>query len=87
MSLDNVGRVAQARGDWDAAEQAYEESLEITLELMDSLGTSESLHDLVISLDNLAGVVERRGDARRAGTLRAARDHLAKILNSRQAED
>ena len=87
MSLNNVGRVAEARGDWDAAEQAYEESLEITLELMDSLGTPESLRDLIISLDNLAGVVGWRGDAKRAESLRAERDHFAKILNSRQAED
>ena len=87
VSLNNVGRVAEARGDWDAAEQAYEESLEITLELMDSLGTPESLRDLIISLDNLAGVVGWRGDAKRAESLRAERDHFAKILNSRQAED
>ena len=87
MSLNNVGRVAQARGDWDAAEQAYEESLGIARDLADSLGTPESLRDLIISLDNLAGVVEWLGDAERAESLRAERDHFAKILNSRQAED
>ena len=86
MSLNNVGRVAEARGDWDAAEQAYEESLEITLELMDSLGTPESLRDLIISLDNLAGVVEQLGDAERAESLRAERDRIAEILDSGSSE-
>ena len=86
MSLDNVGRVARARGDWDAAEAAYEESLGIARELADSLGTPESLHDLIISLGNLAGVVERRGDAERAKSLRAERDRIARILDSGSSE-
>ncbi len=86
MSLDNVGRVAQARGDWDAAEAAYGESLGIARKLADSLGTPESLHDLVISLSNLAGVVERLGDAERAESLRAERDRIAEILGNRSSE-
>ena len=86
MSLSDSGRVAQARGDWDAAEAAYGESLGIVRELADSLGTPESLHDLVISLGNLADVVERLGDAERAESLRAERDHSAEILDSRPSE-
>ena len=86
VSLDNVGRVARARGDWDAAEAAYGESLGIARKLADSLGTPESLHDLVISLGNLADVVERLGDAERAESLRAERDHSAEILDSRPSE-
>ena len=86
VSLDNVGRVARARGDWGAAGRAYEESLDLARELADSLGTPESLHDLVISLGNLAGVVERLGDAERAESLRAERDRIAKILDSGSSE-
>ena len=78
--------MAQARGDWDAAEQAYEESLGIARDLADSLGTPESLHDLVISLSNLAGVVEQLGDAERAESLRAERDRIAEILDSGSSE-
>ena len=86
VSLDNVGRVAEARGDWGAAGRAYEESLGIRRGLADSLGTPESLHDLVISLSNLAGVVERLGDAERAESLRAERDRIAEILGNRSSE-
>ena len=86
MSLNNVGRVAQARGDWGVAAESYEESLDISRDLADSLGTPESLRDLIISLDNLAGVVERLGDAERAESLRAERDHSAEILDSRPSE-
>ena len=50
------------------------------------LGTPESLHNLVISLGNLADVVERLGDAERAESLRAERDHSAEILDSRPSE-
>ena len=86
MSLSDAGRVARARGDWDAAEAAYGESLGIARELADSLGTPESLRDLVVSLGNLAGVVERLGDTERAESLRAERDRIAKILDSRPSE-
>ena len=82
MSLNNVGRVAEARGDWGAAGRAYEESLDLARDLADSLGTPESLRDLVVLLGNLAGVVERLGDAERAESLRAERDRIAKILDS-----
>ena len=86
VSLDNVGRVARARGDWGAAGRAYEESLSIARELADSLGTPESLRDLVVSLGNLAGVVEQLGDAERAESLRAERDRIARILDSGSSE-
>ena len=54
--------------------------------LADSLGIPESLHDLAISLSNLAGVVERLGDAERAESLRAERDRIAEILGNRSSE-
>ena len=82
VSLNNVGRVAEARGDWGAAGRAYEESLDLARDLADSLGTPESLRDLVISLSNLADVVEQLGDTERAESLRAERDRIAKILDS-----
>ena len=86
VSLDSVGRVAEARGDWGAAGRAYEESLDLARDLADSLGTPESLRDLVVLLGNLAGVVERLGDAERAESLRAERDRIAKILDSGSSE-
>ena len=62
VSLDNVGRVAEARSDWGAAGRAYEESLEIRRSLVDSLGTPQARQDLLMSLNNVGRVVEVRGD-------------------------
>ena len=52
----------------------------------ESLVVPESLHDLVISLSNLAGVVERLSDVERAEALRAGHDHLVKILDGISSE-
>ena len=67
VSLNNVGRVAEARGDWVAAAEAYEESLETSRDLADALGTLESRRDLSVSLDNVGRVAEARGDWGAAG--------------------
>ena len=67
VSLNNVGRVAEARGDWGAAGRAYEESLGIRRGLVDVLGTPESRRDLSVSLDNVGRVAEARGDWGAAG--------------------
>ena len=86
MSLNNVGRVVEVRGDWNTAEQIYDEAFGTFRDLADSLGTPESLRDLAISLGNLASVVERLGDAERAESLRAERDRIAEILGNRSSE-
>lgn len=86
MSLNNVGRVVEVRGDWNTAEQIYDEVFGTFRDLADSLGAPESLRDLVISLSNLASVVEQLGDAERAESLRAERDRIAKILDSGSSE-
>ena len=62
VSLDNVGRVAQARGDWGGAAESYEESLQIFRGLVDVLGTPESRRDLSVSLNNVGRVAQARGD-------------------------
>ena len=67
VSLDNVGRVAEARGDWGAAGRAYEESLGVRRGLVDVLGTPESRRDLSVSLDNVGRVARARGDWGAAG--------------------
>ena len=67
VSLDHVGRVAEARGDWGAAGRAYEESLGIRRSLADLLSTSESRRDLSVSLDHVGRVAEARGDWGAAG--------------------
>ena len=86
MSLNNVGRVVEVRGDWNTAEQIYDEAFGTFRDLADSLGTPESLRDLIVSLGNLAGVVEQLGDTERAESLRAERDRIAKILDSGSSE-
>ena len=67
VSLNNVGRVAEARGDWGAAGRAYEESLGVRRGLVDVLGTPESRRDLSVSLNNVGRVAEARGDWGAAG--------------------
>ena len=62
VSLNNAGRVAEARGDWVAAAEAYEESLVARRGLVDSLGTFQSRRDLSVYLDNVGRVAEARGD-------------------------
>ena len=62
VSLNNVGRVAEVRGEWDAAEAAYRESLGLARGLEESLGTPESRRDLSVSLNNVGRVTEVRGE-------------------------
>jgi len=63
VSLNNVGQVARARGDWTQAEAVYRESLDLTRQLVERLGgTPETLRDLSISLDNVGQVARARGD-------------------------
>ena len=86
VSLDNVGRVAEARSDWGAAGRAYEESLEIRRSLVDSLGMLESRRDLSVSLDNVGRAAWACGDWGAAGrayeeSLQVARG-LADVLDT-----
>ena len=62
VSLDNVGGVAQALGQWEVAAQAYEEGLQISRNLLAAVGeTPEALRGLSISLDKVGGVAEALG--------------------------
>ena len=83
---DAVLSIGECFGVYDAAAAATAESLVVRRGLADSLGIPESLHDLVISLSNLAGVVERLSDVERAEALRAGHDHLVKILDGISSE-
>ncbi len=57
VSLDNVGQVARAQGDWSQAEAVYRESLDLSRHLVERLGgTPEALEDMASSLLNVAGV-------------------------------
>ena len=62
VSLDNVGQVAEARGDWDAAQTAYLESLELARELEDLLGTPQAQRDVSTSQENLKRLSQKRAD-------------------------
>ena len=62
VSLNNVGWVAQARGEWDVAEAAYRESLGLARGLEESLGTPEARRDLSVSLDRVGWVAQARGE-------------------------
>ena len=60
VSLNNVGRVAEARGEWDVAKDAYRESLEIRQELDDLLGTPQAQQDVATSVENLKRLGQNR---------------------------
>ena len=62
VSLDNVGRVAEVRGEWGVAEAAYRESLGLARGLEELLGTPEARRDLSVSLNNVGRVAEVRGE-------------------------
>ncbi|WP_374340273.1 tetratricopeptide repeat protein, partial [Methyloversatilis sp.] len=63
VSLNKVGGVARAQGDWSQAEAVYRESLALSRQLVERLGaTPESLRDLSVSLDNVGGVARAQGD-------------------------
>ncbi|VEG30016.1 tetratricopeptide repeat protein [Actinomyces howellii] len=67
VSLDRVGRVAEARGDLAAAEDAFTEALGIDRELVEVLGTPEARRDLSVSLNYVGRAAEARGDLAAAG--------------------
>ena len=70
ISLNKVGGVRRARGDWPGAETAYTRSLELRERLAEPTGTPEALRDLSVSLDNVAEAHEARGDVAAATQLR-----------------
>ena len=62
VSLNNVGRVAEVRGEWDVAEAAYRESLEVRRGLEELLGTPEARQDVSTSEENLKRLSQKRAD-------------------------
>ena len=89
VSLNNVGRVAVAQGEWPAAETAYRESLTLRRALAERLATPEAQRDLSVSLDNVGRVAVAQGEWPAAETayresLTLARA-LAKLIPTLQA--
>ncbi|WP_309314035.1 hypothetical protein, partial [Actinomyces johnsonii] len=62
VSLNNVGRVAEVRGDWDTAQVAYQQSLQIRRELEDLLGTPQAQQDVSTSEEHLRRLSQKRAD-------------------------
>ncbi|MBP7988673.1 tetratricopeptide repeat protein, partial [Candidatus Neomicrothrix sp.] len=54
VSLNKIGDVYRAQGDWTQAEAAYQSSLNIRERLAEQLGTPEALRDHSISLNKLS---------------------------------
>jgi hypothetical protein len=72
VSLNNIGRVAEAQSDWKLAEEVSRESLEIRRALQERLGrTPRSLADLRFSLQSLERVAKGQGDLDQAAALAA----------------
>ena len=62
VSLNNVGRVAEVRGEWGVAEAAYRESLGLARGLEELLGTPEARQDVSTSEENLKRLSQKRAD-------------------------
>ncbi|RRD30357.1 hypothetical protein [Actinomyces bowdenii] len=86
VSLNKVGGVAQARGLWQEAGAAYEESLELRRELARTQGTPTSYNDLLLSLDSSIRVAEAQGESERAAALRDERAEVEEMLGAAPAE-
>ncbi|MEW5928825.1 MAG: tetratricopeptide repeat protein, partial [Gemmatimonadota bacterium] len=91
LALDRVGDVAVARGQWEEADAAYRESLEIAHRLLESLGeTPQALRDVSVSLDRVGNVAVERGqleeaDAAYRESLEIARRLLESVGETPQA--
>ena len=78
-SLNLLGDVARARGDLDAAERTFAESLELHRRLVERTGgTPEALRDLSVSLEKIGDAARARGD------LNAAERTFAESLELRR---
>lgn len=69
VSLDNVGSVAQWRGDLGEAADCFQESLEVARALADAQGTLQALKDLLTVLAHRARIADKAGDTAVAGQL------------------
>ena len=69
VSLDNVGSVAQWRGDLGEAADCFQESLEVARALADEQGTLQALKDLLTVLAHRARIANKAGDTAVAGQL------------------
>ena len=68
IALNNVGRVAEAQGDWQEARGTYRESLDLMRWQRERLGdTPETVRDLSVSLNNVGRVALAQGDWEKAG--------------------
>lgn len=69
VSLDNVGSVAQWRGDLGEAADCFQESLGVARALADEQGTLQALKDLLTVLARRARIADKAGDTAVAGQL------------------
>lgn len=84
VSLNFVGDVARAQGDWDSAESAYRESLEIGRALVERLGgTPESLRDVSVSLHRTGQAARAQGDGGKAEIAFRASLEIHRVLVER----
>lgn len=69
IALDNVGSVAQLRGDLGEAADCFQESLGVARALADEQGTLQALKDLLVVLKHRARIADKAGDTALAGQL------------------
>ena len=69
ISLNNVGRVAELRGDLGEAADCFQEFLEVARALADEQGTLQALKDLLTVLAHRSRIADKAGDTAVAGQL------------------
>ena len=62
VALDNLGRVAEERGDLAAASRCFEDALAIVEALELTSGSRSARRDLAVSYNRMGGILEARGD-------------------------
>lgn len=80
ISLDNVGRVAEQRGDLEAADRYYKESVTILREIAELVGTPQAIEDLVLALGSRVRIAAELGGSALAEQLEAEPSNLEEIV-------
>lgn len=62
LALENMGQVSEAQDEWDTAQVAYQQSLQVRRVLEKMLGTPQAQQDVSTSEEHLRRLSQKRAD-------------------------
>ena len=62
LALENMGQVSEVQDEWDTAQVAYQQSLQIRRMLEKMLGTPQAQQDVSTSEEHLRRLSQKRAD-------------------------